>query len=243
MAIDYWDLAKSFGLGDIVQKYAPTYCALSPFVGRVTAVLPGIGFVDVQWPYGNSRESPEDLVKVNPQFSLYLPPATDFSYYPGWDATHKASTSVWNTQAVPPEFYKELSGMWAKQQTEIAAYDEMWHRYAGQNWGDEALRDEVAKFYLFATNTVDVMIQQAVRESTRTAKTAAYWVSEGRQYRCTKTELKSRRPNCPKCGTPMRKTIYKMDEGRRARLFACPKDMHLVKQTNFVGPDGQAVEW
>jgi hypothetical protein len=237
VAIDYWDLAKSFGPGDIVQKYAPTYCALSPFVGRVTAVLPGIGYVDVQWPYGNSRESPEDLVKVNPQFALYLPPAVDFSYYPGWDATHTASHTQWNTKAVPPQFYKELSGMWAKQASEIAAYDEMWHRYASQGWQDEALRGEVDKFYRFARNTVGLLINEAAR------KTAAYWVAEGRRYRCTRGELDSRRPNCPKCGTPMRKTIYKMDEGRRVRLFACPKDLTLIKQTSLVGPEGQPVEW
>jgi len=41
----------------------------------------------------------------------------------------------------------------------------------------------------------------------------------------------------------MRKTTYKMDKGTRARLFACPKDLFLIKQESILGPEGQPVEW
>jgi hypothetical protein len=88
-----------------------------------------------------------------------------------------------------------------------------------------------------AHNLADLRIQQ------HAVKTAAYWVAQNRQYRVTQSELESRRPMCPKCGTQMRKTIYKMDKGARVRLWGCPKDLFLLKRTDILGPDGQPVEW
>jgi hypothetical protein len=75
-------------------------------------------------------------------------------------------------------------------------------------------------------------------------KDAAYWAATDRKYRATKTECASKRLSCPKCKEgPMRKATYKMEGGERVKLLACTACMHLVKQTDILGPDGSAVEW
>lgn len=233
--IDYWKLTKDFHVGDCVQQVIQGG-GLTPFVGRVTAVLHGIGFVDVQWPFGNQRVSPEDLVRVNPDFSPYLPPTLTFSYFPGMDAKTASSHSHWRTKEVPPNFHKELAKLYYKGASEVRAYDELWHRFASFA-DDEAIRDEVGKFYRFAFNSRTLFIEEFAR------KTAMYWSGQNRQYRATRDEVKAGRPNCPKCGRAMRKATYKMDEGVRMRLFACPKDLYLIKQTDILDSEGQPVSW
>lgn len=237
MAIDYWKLTKDYAPGDVVQKYMPGRGGgLSPYYGRVTAVMRGIGFVDVQWPFGNERVSPEDLVKLNPEFLQYLPPSLDFSWYPGLD-TRQASKGLWRGAVeLPPGFHKELARVFHKGAGEIQAYDELWHRYATVT-EDEPLRDEVRKFYAFARNAFALFFKAHV------VKTATYWMAQDRQHRATRKEVQSKRPSCPRCGTPMRKATYKMREGRKERLFACPVDLYLIKQTDILGPDGAPVEW
>jgi hypothetical protein len=34
-----------------------------------------------------------------------------------------------------------------------------------------------------------------------------------------------------------------MSKGERHRLFACPKDLYLIKMDNLLGPDGNPVGW
>lgn len=246
--IDYWKLSKDFSVGDTVQKFFPGYAALSPFVGRVTAVMPGIGFVDVQFPHGNERVSADELVIVNPKIQRFLPPTLDQSYssYEIEKARQASRTPrLWRTTEVPPTFHRELAHLWSRSASEVAAYDELWRRHASVV-PDHVLRDEVQKFYLVGSNFVDVLLQQAV-ESTIVAsahtKIAAYWVAQNRQYRVTQQESLSKRPSCPRCGTQMRRTTYKMSKGERHRLFACPKDLYLIKMDNLLGPDGNPVGW
>lgn len=237
MAIDYWTLAKDFKPGDSVQRVLPGQ-GVTPYTGRVQATLPGIGFVDVQWPFGSERVSPEELLRVDPQFGTYLPPSLNFSYFPGLDATKAASkgAQMWRSTELPPGFHKELAKAFNRGAGEIQAYDELWHRYASYS-DDDAIRDEVAKFYRFASNTLDLFL------SAHAEKTAAYWTAQNRQYRATKSELASGCPNCPRCGSPMRKTTYKMAEGQRMRLFACPQDLYLIRQRDILGPGGDPVAW
>lgn len=235
--INYWELVKDFKVGDSVQKFMPGHSALSPFYGRVTAVHRGIGFVDVQWPFDNVRETPEDLVRVNPEFLRYLPPMGTFSWYPGQDTMKQASRSLWRTTEVPAGFHQSLAKLWSKGTHEISAYDELWHRYASMNADDESIRDEVDKFYRFGRNQVEVLLQQEI------PKQATYWVATNRQHRATKQELTGGQPNCPKCGTGMRKTTYKMADGQKTRLFACPQDLYLIKQADILGPSGEPVNW
>jgi hypothetical protein len=231
--IDYWRLTRDFKPGDTVQRVLPGQ-GVSPYVGRVLAVLPAIGFLDIQWPCGYERVSPEEVILLRPGFEQFLPPQLTFGYYPGLEVKN-AGMSRWRTTEVPPGFHKELARVFHRQASEIQAYDELWHRFASFA-DDEAIRDEVAKFYRFASNTFDLLVQQMGR-------TAAYWAGRDRNYRATQDEIGQGRPNCPRCGGQMRKTTYKMSEGQRAKLFACPSCLYLIKQDNVLGPGGEPIGW
>ena len=240
MAIDYWKLVKDFKPGDFVQKFMPGHSDVTPYVGRVTAVLPGIGFLDIQWPFGNERVSPEEVLLVNPEFTRFLPPSLNFSYYPGQDAQAVKTARgdyLWRTVELPAGFHRELARLFHRQASEVQAYDALWHMYRQAN--DEALRDEVSKFYRVAKNLVSTVLSAFAQ-----TKDAAYWAATDRKYRATKMELDSRKVACPKCKAgPMKKATYKMEGGQRVRLLACPSCLHLVKQTDILGPDGESVEW
>lgn len=246
MAIDYWRLTKEFSIGDMVQRYAPGQggYSLSPFLGRVTAVHRGLGVLDVQWPYGNERMFPDDIVMISPKSTNWFPPALLDQTYMGYD-TQKArelwasavAKRLWRTTELPPGFHLDLARLWTKGAGEVSAYDDLWRKFAQQGANDDAIKDEVGKFFLASRNLMEMRIQEHARRS------AAYWVAQNRQYRVTREEHKSRKPACPKCGTAMRRTTYKMDKGAKHRLFACPKDLFLIKQDSILGPEGEPVEW
>ena len=245
MSIDYWRLVKEFTVGDMVQRYAPGQggYSLSPFLGRVTAVHRGLGVLDVQWPYGNERMFPDDVVMVSPKSTSWFPPALIDQTYMALD-TERArelwasarTQKLWRTIEVAPDFHLSLAKCWKSGSDEVGAYDALWRKYASQT-PDAVIRDEVTKFYRLGRNMVDLRISQHVE------KTAAYWVAQNRTYRVTKEEHDAGVPNCPKCGKTMRKTTYKMREGDRIRLFACPKDLFLLKQDDLLGPGGEPVTW
>lgn len=241
--IDYWTLTKDFTQGDTVQKLMSSGSELTPYVGRVTAVMPGIGFVDVQWPFGNERVSPEELVRVNPDFIRYTPPTLSPSYYPGLDAGPGAKAGslrkangqpLWND--VQPGFHLELAKAYHKGASALQAYDVLWHQFRYAN--DEALRAEVQHFYSVANNLSTAMLSE------HATKTAAYWASKDRKYRATRSELDTRTVTCPKCKeATMKRATYKMENGVKAKLLACPSCMYLLKQTDLLGPDGNCVNW
>lgn len=236
--IDFWKLTKDFAPGDYVQRVVLGQ-GLTPYMGRVVATLPAIGFVDVQWPFGIERVSPEELVKLSKTFTPFLPPAVTFGYYPGLEVTQREASAmapVWRSTEVPAGFHKELSRLHYRGADEVRAYDELWHRYASFA-DDNAIRDEVSKFYRFAFNSLTLYLGEVAR------RTATYWASQNRQHRATRTEVTSGRPNCPKCGSQMRKTTYKMAEGQRQHLFACPKDLYLIRQNDIMGPGGEPIQW
>lgn len=239
MAIDYWQLVQDFNPGDSVQKFMPGRSDLSPYVGRVTAVMKGIGFLDVQWPFGNERVSPEEVVRVNPELQYYLPPSLNSSYYPGLDAVPAKTASgelLWKAD-LPLGFHLELAKLFHRRASALQAYDVLWNRY--RQASDEAIRTEVSKFYRVAHNLVTSFLLEQARK-----KDAAYWAATDRKYRATRQELDAKRVNCPKCKQgPMRKATYKMEGGQRVRLLACPQCMHLVKRTDVMGPGGEPVEW
>ena len=246
MAIDYWRLTKEFSVGDMVQRYAPGQggYSLSPFLGRVTAVHRGLGVLDVQWPYGNERMFPDDIVMVSQRSTSWFPPALMDQTYMGLDTqkaremwASNAARKLWRTTEVPQGFHLDLARLWTKGASEVQAYDDLWTKYAKLGASDDDIKDEVGKFYLVGSNLAEAFVQEFARRS------AAYWVAQNRQYRVTQEEHKTKRPVCPKCGTPMKRTTYKMDKGAKHRLFACPKDLFLIKQDAILGPEGEPVEW
>lgn len=239
--IDYWQLTRDYKIGDSVQRFAPGTggFSLSPFVGRVTAVHRGLGVLDVQFPYGNERVFPDDVIRVDARITGWLPPTLDQTYM-SWDVVQdrKANNrNLWRTTELPPGFHVDLARLWSRGASEVGAYDELWRRYTAHGAQDAAIRDEASKFYLVSSNLVQLLLQQHTR------KAGAYWAASNRQYRATSGDIGSRKPACPKCGSSMRKATYKMDKGARVRLFACPKDLFLIRQADLVGPEGEAVEW
>ena len=149
---------------------------------------------------------------------------------------------TWRTTELPQGFHIDLAKLWTKSASEVSAYDELWRKYVTVGASDENIKDEVAKFYLVGRNLADAFVQEFIRKVAR-SKYAAYWVAQNRQYRVTREEHKAGKPVCPKCGTAMRRTTYKMDKGAKHRLFACPKDLFLIKQESILSPEGQPVEW
>ena len=244
MTTDYWKLAAEFTQGDFVQKINVITGDLSPYMGRVTAVFRGLGCLDVQWPFGNERVFPDDVVKVDPKFSRVLPPVLlDQSLVTvEIEKARKAATSPWRTHEFEPTLYVKLASYWHHKVNEVVAYDSLYRQYA-PNVNDDALRVEVSKFYRFANNAGLMRIQQAVKAQGFENKTAAYWVAQNRTYRATAEDIKSCKPSCPKCANQMRRATYKMHEGAKARVFACPKCLTLVDPESILGPDGNPHTW
>jgi hypothetical protein len=56
---------ENFQVGNCVRKFVTDW-NVTPFTGIVTQVVPATFKVWVQWPFGNSPEDPETLIKVNP---------------------------------------------------------------------------------------------------------------------------------------------------------------------------------
>lgn len=239
--IDYWKLTKEFSQGDAVQKIDIQTGQLSPYVGAVTAVHRGIGCIDVQWPFGNERVFPDDVVRVSPEFVRYLPPAFDQSYKTvEIENARKASAPLWRHTQFSPSLYIELAKHWHKGAGEVLAYDDLYRAYA-PNIDDEALRDEVSKFYRFAANAGELRVQQEIQR--HLLKNAAYWVAQNRQYRATGEDLKAGKPACPKCASRMRRATYKMHEGAKHKVFACPKCLYLIDPASILGPTGEPHTW
>lgn len=238
--IDYWKLTKDFNQGDMVQQMDYARGALSPFVGHVTAVHKGLGVIDVQWPFGNQRLFPDDLVIVNSGLARYLPPSLDQSYnsYDIQKARQASVNAPWREKELPPTLFKDLAQYWSKGANEVIAYDDLYRKYSSQaSFEDQTLRGEVSKFYQVGTRLHDMRLEAAA------IKSAAYWTAQNRQYRVSQQELDVKKPSCPRCGTGMRRTTYKMHKGAKHRLFACPKDLYLIKQTDLLGPTGEPVDW
>lgn len=69
-APDYQQLATDFQVGDIVSVYGLS----RDTAGRVVAVWPAIGMVDVQFPVGNLRYPVEELQRYDLMYGTPVPP-------------------------------------------------------------------------------------------------------------------------------------------------------------------------
>lgn len=242
--IDYWSLAKEFKAGNFVQKINPINGDLSPYMGRVTAVLRGIGCLDVQWPFGNERVFPDDVVLVDPKYSRVLPPALldQTLLTTEIEKARTASTSPWKTQVIHPVLYVEMARYWHKGASEVIAYDDLYRKY-GSAIPEAAIRSEVGTFYRLGRNAGVALVASEAKRQGFQNREAAYWVAQNRTFRATDPEMKAGKPNCPRCANRMRRATYKMHKGSRVKLFACGKCLYLLDPTSIVGPDGQPHSW
>ena len=167
--VNYQERATEFSVGDIVVPFG----LWDSQSGRVTAVWPAIGMLDVEFPVGNRRFPVEDLQRMD-NGGTAAPPDTDS--VPGGGGT----------VSVPGGPYPS-----AKAASRVA--------------------------------------QAYVRK-------ALYWAEKDRQYRMTRPESASTRPDCPKCGSgnPLQKAIYKRRDGSSERLMGCPGCMFLIKGADIV---------
>ena len=193
-------------------------------------VSPGLGVVEVQWPFGTETASPEGLVKVNPKFFAYVPPELN-QLYP--TVTMK-SAALWSSE-LPKSFYLHLAKSWHKGASALVAYDDYYRAHPLSN--EPVVREETAKFWRLASRAFEMRLEAA------THKTAAYWVAQNRQYRATSGDITSGKPSCPKCATAMRRTTYRMEKGAKHKVFACPKCLKIVDPGSMLGPGGEPHDW
>lgn len=97
--VNWQERASEFAVGDVVVPFGMFDSA----AGRVTAVWPAIGMVDVEMANGNKRYPAEDLQKMDPNSSS-VPPMTDSA--PGEEnGTVSVSGGPYPATSVP-ETYK-----------------------------------------------------------------------------------------------------------------------------------------
>lgn len=76
--VDFQQAARMFQVGEVVY---PLY-GNDSLSGRVIAVFPAIGMVDVQFTHGTKRYPVEDLQVIN-EFGVPLPPPVEMDSVPG----------------------------------------------------------------------------------------------------------------------------------------------------------------
>lgn len=74
--------------------------------------------------------------------------------------------------------------------------------------------------------------KKANRVASRYIKNAIYWYKKDRTYRQCKNEEK---PCCPKCKTPLGKTVYKRRDGHSEKLLACYTCLFIIKPSDIIG--------
>lgn len=70
--VDYQERAAQFAVGDMVVPFGRDASA----AGRITAVWPAIGMIDVEYPTGNKREAVEEMQLLN-SYRDAFPPVTN----------------------------------------------------------------------------------------------------------------------------------------------------------------------
>lgn len=194
--IDVQRLARQFKVGDSVIITSHTGgIKNTPLIGRVTAVLSSIGFVDVQTPSGNARISPEDLVLDNSIDTSYLLDTSEQT----WErrralriAKRYETTRLYPLIRVARE---ELN----QGVPEVVAYDRMFRKHSS-DFSDDEIKTSVVLASIFN-------------------KEALYWKSQGRMYSPTRCELETGIFTCPKCKSNLIKTNYRLHQS----LHVCPE--------------------
>lgn len=184
--VDYQARAKAFKPGDRVYLQLGGNPAAG---GRVIAVFPAIGMVDVQFAHGDMRYPVEDLV---------IDSSGNFDSLADFQADSvPGGTPTVSVPGGPDTLLKDVRDPLTEQALPLV--------------------DRVAEAFL---------------------KKALYWDSPGRKYRMCKEEVASGDPNCPRCpGVPLRKVIYKREDGRNERLFACPDCLFMIRRADIIGMD------
>lgn len=103
--VNYQDRAHEFDPGDVVTPYGGS----TDTAGRVLAVYPAIGMVDVEFPTGSQRLPVETLQRFSPEHGVAIPPKTDSvpGGHPTAPGKEQAEVRLANHRRVAEAFVKK----------------------------------------------------------------------------------------------------------------------------------------
>lgn len=259
---NYQEIAAAFSPGDIVTIFGMS----KDLAGRVVAVWPAIGMVDVEYPSGTRRLPVEDLQRFDGSGNP-VPPST--GYVPGGQITTPVSAGPFGALAVALrvattspsvirlasydqtsyEILRTASKVYRTASrptsTMIEARDAL-HLVKvacdctkGEDPQEDGLIEGISEAVrrLFVANELHGL---PVRLASRIQKSAIYWAGKDRKYKPKKSELDSGIYTCPKCvGVPLRKAIYRRRRGRSELLYGCPSCMFLIERRAILTKGGR----
>jgi hypothetical protein len=162
--------------------------------------------VDVQWPHTHNRHPVEELQIVNPGEDLFLAPVHET--IPGG-----AGSAAGVSQGVPQE----------RLVAEVDDRVELVHEVG------EDVEGKVA-------SVVVPSRQMALRVAAAFVKKSLYWHARDRKYRVSREEHNSHDYVCPRrgCGGVMRRATYKMEDGCKVKLHACPTCLFMIRAADIL---------
>lgn len=93
-------------------------------------------------------------------------------------------------------------------------------------------REEEVEDALFRDASTDRVIEAFVKK-------ALYWDSPDRKYRMSRGEVDSGTPTCPRCtGVELNRVIYKREDGKSERLYACRDCLFMIRRGDIIGAEG-----
>jgi hypothetical protein len=179
--------------------------------GRVVAAYPGIGMVDVQWPHTSNRHPVEELQIVNPGEDVFVAPIHE-------DVPGGAGTAAAVSQG----------GLQDNLVADVDDRVELVHEI-----GDEDEEDEDDKK---KTATVAPTRTMALRVAAAFVKKSLYWHARDRKYRVSREEHGTGSYLCPNrgCDATMRRATYKMENGCKVKLHACPSCLFMIRSSDIL---------
>lgn len=224
--VDYQQRASEFAVGDIVYPFITGNPAIN---GRVVAVYPAIGMVDVEWPYGSERMAVEDVQQYFNQAGDFNPPNVKHDNVPGGAA--KAPVGGGPVAPVDQAPLQKRGGVSLPKQEgkvvgTVAAFTALREqRAAAANIPLAAIHVHPAEVNLSATRVAKAYVKQAL-----------YWGGKDRKYRASQEELDSGNFRCPRCENEyLRPANYKKENGGNVRLLACGKCLFLIRPCDMIG--------
>lgn len=170
--------------------------------GRVVAVWPGIGMVDVQWPHTNNRHPVEDLQIISAGDDPFVTPRHED--VPGGPGSQDGVSS-----GAPQNNFIER---------------------------EEPRVEDVREVNKKAAVDPVVMRRMALRVAAAFVKKSLYWHARDRKYRVSREEHITGAYHCPSrgCDGTMRQATYKMENGCKVKLHACPTCLFMIRSADIM---------
>ena len=223
--VNWQQMANAYRVGDLVNLLGDD---VPQGVGRVVAVWPAIGMVDVLWPSGWDRKPVEELIRLDDS-TPYVPPTADAGAIPG------------GVKKVPVSGGKKASRVaGSKFSPGDKVVVKSTHGYAPYR-GQQGVIDKYVPFgkYYVQLKKERVLVDQdqldkqasvsVQRVAQAFEKKSLYWKERDRQYCPSREEKDSGIYKCPKCCEDMSWTRYKRRSGKSERLLACRSCLFLIK--------------